>query len=91
MEMKFKHTINSEGVRNFCIHNKLYTRGDNMDYKELLNSIDEIHNCTPQDIINIAKDIAEHSDAQDAKIDLSLGNIAYYLCGNVMFTSLSID
>ena len=91
MEMKFKHTINSEGVRNFCIHNNLYTRGDNMDYKELLNSIDEIHNCTPQDIINIAKDIAEHSDPSDAKIDLSLGNIAYYLCGNVMFTSLSID
>ena len=91
MEMKFRHTIDSEGVRNFCIHNNLYTRGDNMDYRELLNSIDEIHNCTPQDIINIAKDIAEHSDEEDAKIDLSLGNIAYYLCGNVMFTSLSID
>ena len=91
MEMKFRHTINSEGVRNFCIHNNLYTRGDSIDYRELLNSIDEIYNCTPQDIVNIAKDIAEHSDEQDAKIDLSLGNIAYYLCRNVMFTSLSID
>ena len=91
MEMKFKHTIDSEGVKNFCIYNKLYTKGDDMDYKELLNSVNEIHNCTPQDIINIAKDIAEHSDEQDAKIDLSLENIAYYLCGNVMFTSLSID
>ena len=89
--MKFKHTIDSESVRNFCIHNNLYTRGDNMDYRELLDSVDEIQNCTPQDIINIAKDIAEHSDEQDAKIDLSLGNIAYYLCGNVMFTTLSID
>ena len=91
MEMKFKHTIDSEGVKNFCIYNKLYTKGDDMDYRELLNSVNEIHNCTPQDIINIAKDIAEHSDERDAKIDLSLGNIAYYLCGNVMFTSLSID
>ena len=91
MEMKFRHTIDSEGVKNFCIYNKLYTKGDDMDYRELLNSVNEIHNCTPQDIINIAKDIAEHSDEQDAKIDLSLGNIAYYLCGNVMFTSLSID
>ena len=89
--MKFVHTINTEGVKNFCIYNKLYTKGDDMDYKELLNSVNEIHNCTPQDIINIAKDIAEHSDEQDAKIDLSLENIAYYLCGNVMFTSLSID
>lgn len=88
--VKFRHTINSEDIKNFCIHNNLYTRGDNMnmDYRELLNSIDEIHNFIPQDIINIAKDIVEHSDAQDAKIDLSLENIAYYLCENVMFTSL---
>ena len=91
MEMKFRHTIDSEGVKGFCIYNHLYTRGDEMDYRDLLNSVNEIHNCTPQDIINIAKDIAEHSDEEDAKIDLSLGNIVYYLCGNVMFTSLSID
>ena len=89
--MKFRHTIDSEGVRNFCIHNNLYTRGDNMDYRDLLSSINEIRDCTPQDIINIAKDIAEHSDEQDAKIDLSLENIACYLCEDVMFTTLSID
>ena len=89
--MKFKHTIDSEGVRNFCIHNNLYTRGDNMDYRELLSSVNELHNCTPQDIINIAKDIAEHSDAQDAKIYVSVENIAYYLCGGVMFTEIEID
>ena len=90
MEMKFKHTINSEDVRQFCIANNLYTRGDNEDYARMLWNA-ENNNCTPQNIINIAKDIAEHSDEQDAKIDLSLGNIAYYLCGNVMFTSLLID
>ena len=89
--MKFQHTINSEDVRNFCIHNNLYTRGDNEDYSRMLQSLDKLHNCTPQRVIVIAKDIAEHSDQQDAKIDLSLGNIAFYLCEDVMHTTLSID
>ena len=89
--MTFKHTIDSEGVRNFCIHNNLYTRGDNEDYSRMLQSLDKLHNCTPQRVIAIARDIAEHSDQQDAKIDLSLGNIAFYLCEDVMHTTLSID
>lgn len=89
--MKFQHTINSEDVRNFCIHNNLYTRGDSEDYSRMLQSLDKLHNCTPQRVIVIAKDIAEHSDQQDAKIDLSLGNIAFYLCEDVMHTTLSID
>ena len=89
MDMKFKHTINSEDVRQFCIANNLYTTGDNEDYAKMLDYASS--NCTPQDIINIAKDIAEHSDEQDAKIDLSLENIACYLCEDVMVTSLSID
>ena len=90
MEMKFKHTINSEDVRQFCITNNLYTTGDNEDYARMLGNA-ENNNCTPQLIIAIAKDIAEHSDEQDAKIDLSLGNIAFYLCEDVMLTSLSFD
>ena len=89
--MKFQHTINSEDIRNFCIHNNLYTRGDNEDYSRMLQSLDKLHNCTPQRVIAIARDIAEHSDKQDAKIDLSLENIAFYLCEDVMHTTLSID
>ena len=91
--MKFKHTIDSEGVKGFCIYNKLYTRGDTVDFdfRELLDSVNELHNCTPQDIINIANDIVEHSDAQDAKIYVSVENIVYYLCGDVMFTEIEID
>ena len=89
--MRFQHIINSEDVRNFCIHNNLYTAGDNEDYSKMLQSLGKLHNCTPQRVIAIAKDIAEHSDQQDAKIDLSLGNIAFYLCKDVMHTILSID
>lgn len=93
MNMKFKHTIYSEDVRNFCIHNNLYTAGRNKDkdYASLLSSCDTLHNCTPRRIINIAKDIVEHSDEQDAKIDLSLSNIAYYLCKDVMHTTIGLD
>ena len=89
--MKFVHTINTEDVRRFCIHNNLYTIGDCEDYAKMLKTVGKADDCTPQLIVAIAKDIAEHSDAQDAKINLSLGNIAYYLCGDVMVTSLSID
>ena len=88
--MKFKHTINSESVRHFCIANNLYTAGDNEDYAKMLGSA-ESNNCTPQLILSIAKDIAEHSDVQDAKIDLSLGNITYYLCEDVMRTGFEFD
>lgn len=89
--MKFRHTIDSEDVRQFCIRNNLYTRGNNKDYTSLLNSCDTLHNCTPRRIINIARDIAEHSDEQDSKIDLSLDNIVFYLCEDVMHTNLSLD
>ena len=90
MKMEFRHTINSEDVRQFCIANNLYTRGNNEDYTRMLRNV-ENNNCTPQLIIAIAKDIAEHSDAQNSKIDLSLGNIAFYLCEDVMLTGLSFD
>ena len=89
MEMKFVHTINTEDVRRFCIHNNLYTIGDCEDYAKMLKTVGKADDCTPQLIVAIAKDIAEHSDAQDAKIDLSLGNIAFYLFEDVMLTSLS--
>ena len=89
--MKFVHTINTEDVKRFCIHNNLYTRGDCEDYAKMLKTVGKADSCTPQLIITIAKDIAEHSDAQDAKINLSLGNIAFYLYEDVMLTSLSFD
>ena len=90
MEMKFRHTINGSDVREFCIKNNLYTTGKNKDYDyaSLLNSCDTLHNCTLKRMINIAMDIIEHSDPSDAKIDLSLENIAYYLYNDVMNTTL---
>ena len=89
--MKFVHTINTEDVRRFCIHNNLYTIGDCEDYAKMLKTVGKANDCTPQLIIAIAKDIAEHSDKQDSKINLSLENIAGYLWEDVLYTSLEID
>lgn len=88
--MEFKHTINSEDVRRFCITNNLYTTGDNEDYARMLDTVSE-HSCTPQLIVAIARDIMEHSDASDSKIDLSLENVAFYLCEDVMHTTIELD
>ena len=88
--MKFQHTINSEDVRNFCIHNNLYTRGDNEDYARMLG-IAESDNCTPQRLMVIANYIAKYSDQQDAKIDLSFENLVFYLCEDVMHTIIEFD
>ena len=88
MKMNFKHIMSGSDVREFCIGNNLYTMGDNEDYAKMLGNA-ENENCTPQDVIAIAKDIAEHSDASDSKIDLSVGNIAYYLCDDVMHTMIT--
>ena len=89
--MKFVHTINSSDVREFCIKNNLYTTGDCEDYAKMLEMVSEADDCTPQLIIAIAKDIAEHSDEQDSRINLSLENIACYLCEDVMYTGLELD
>ena len=88
--MKFRHTINSADVRQFCIANNLYTTGDNEDYARMLGNA-ENNKCTPQLIVAIAKDIVEHSDKQDSRVNLSLENIAGYLCEDVMYTGFEID
>lgn len=88
--MKFVHTINTEDVRRFCIHNNLYTIGDCEDYAKMLDAVSK-HSCTPQFIVAIARDIMEHSNKQDSKIYLSLENIVCYLCEDVIHTDLELD
>ena len=70
---------------------QLVYRGDCEDYAKMLKTVGKADDCTPQLIIAIAEDIAEHSDEQDIKINLSLENIAFYLCEDVMHTGLELD
>lgn len=57
-------------VRSLCIQQNWYTRGTTLEYERMLQSLlDEHHmsrdTITDQDIIDLAEDIAEHSDLDD--------------------------
>lgn len=57
-----KTFINPEEVRNFCIKNQYYKRGDGIAYKNLLFNLCGYRNITDDDLRKIATDIAIHSD-----------------------------
>ena len=59
-------TLTAYSLRALCIRQNWYTRGDNAAYEHLLFDLaDSKPHLTTQDIINIAEDIAAHSDLQD--------------------------
>ena len=69
--MKKSYTVHKcldpMAVRGLCIQQHWYTRGTTLEYERMLHSLlDEHHmsrdNVTDQDIIDLAQDIAEHSD-----------------------------
>ncbi len=55
--------IFAEDLRELCIRNNWYTRGDCKAYSHLLNELaHEKENITTDDIVEIAQDILEHSN-----------------------------
>lgn len=55
--------IYAEELRNLCVEKGWYTRGTGSEYCHLLNDLaHEKENITTDDIVEIAKDILEHSD-----------------------------
>ena len=50
----------AENVRTTCIDNNLYTCGNNADYSEMLDFVDE-NEPTPENLFTVAADINEHS------------------------------
>ena len=61
--MTIKFQMDNYRVRSLCIEEGLYTCGDNKEYGLMLNSAREAR--TPEDIMDIARDIWEHSDKED--------------------------
>lgn len=60
-----KTFINSDKVRNFCIENQYYTKGDSIAYKHLLFDLcGECKFISDDDLEEIALDIINHSDCQ---------------------------
>lgn len=59
-------TLTAYNLRALCIRQNWYTVGDNAEYEHLLYDLaDSKPHLTTQDIIEIAEDIAAHSDLQD--------------------------
>lgn len=56
-----RKSINRDDLRNLCIRQEYYTRGDCEAYEELLSYVDG-RNITDNDIIAIADNIYDHSD-----------------------------
>lgn len=55
--------IRVDDLRNLCIKNRWYTRGDNAAYNHLLNDLaGDKENITTDDIVEIAMDILKHSN-----------------------------
>lgn len=58
--------ISADNLRRLCIAQEWYTRGTNQDYDHLLIDLAENkENLTTADIIEIAEDIAAHSDLSE--------------------------
>lgn len=59
-------TLTAYSLRALCIRQNWYTRGDNAEYEHLLYDLaDSKLHLTTEDIIEIAEDIAAHSNLQD--------------------------
>ena len=66
MKIVTKRIIGAEDLRQTCIKNKWYTRGDNQAYEKLLGMCQEPHTeLTDELLTDIVLDIEAHSDLDD--------------------------
>ena len=75
---------NRDTVRQACINNDLYTRGDNGDYSKMLDMVDS-REPTTKAMYLVAKDIQEHSDMQ------TITNVMFILERDAVITTFEID
>ena len=60
-------TLTAYNLRSLCIRQNWYTCGDNAEYEHLLYDLaDSKPHLTTEDIIEIAEDIAAHSNLQNS-------------------------
>lgn len=71
-------------VRQACIGNDLYTRGDNEAYSKMLGFVDN-HEPTTEAMYRVAKDIADHSREQ------TVCNVMFILEREAVITTFEID
>lgn len=60
MKINERKTWNADRVRSMCIKNDYYTRGSNVEYRDMLETVDTMKPTT-DNIYMIALDISKHS------------------------------
>ena len=87
-----RQDLTAEEVRSLCIAYNLYTRGDSEAYEKMLDRVTEINrgtfdenneqiigNWNVETYVEIATDIANHSELEDLEGDEKMEEIAYLL------------
>lgn len=70
-------TLTAYNLRELCIRQNWYTRGDNAEYEHLLYDLAASKpHLTTEDIIEIAEDIVAHSAPSDLRECYDIGGIA---------------
>ena len=71
-------TLSAYSLRELCIRQNWYTRGDNAEYEHLLLDLaaNKDH-LTTEDIIEIAEDIVAHSAPKDLQECYDIGSVAW--------------
>ena len=69
--------FNIVGIRNTCIENHLFTRGDNATYAGMIRLAKETVP-TPEGLYKVATVIADHSDETVENVMFLLANFAVY-------------
>lgn len=75
--MKEVRLFNEELVRRYCIDNQLYTQGDCEAYEFLLYGLCS-QEATPENIITVARNIADHSNTTEKCDEYCMSSAEYF-------------
>ena len=96
-KVKESRVLYSDSVRRLCIDNDWYTRGNNEDYKKLLDYVASKRTFTLNDIKKVAINIYNHSDidtlANEYGCDneLYLNHIFYEILNNITYSFVTTN
>lgn len=79
--MKETRKISMYNIRNECIKNNWYTKGDCDDYDNILTFANDLENATTDDLETIATDIKTHSET-----DYEIESIMFVLANDCCTT-----
>lgn len=85
-------TWTASRVRELCITQNYYTRGDNDDYEKMLQYVKK-HNPNTETLYHVARDIVDHSDLSRYGQDYNgnVSSVMFELADRAVFTFFEVD